>query len=104
MAASVCTTSRMVRPLGEVSSRPRALTTPTVSVWSSPKGLPMASTRWPTTSPREAPRSSGRRLSRGASMRSTAMSLSGAEPTTSAGQSVWSESVTWKLLPWLMTW
>ena len=45
MAASVWITSRIGRPLGDAISRPRALMTPVVRVWSSPKGLPIAKTR-----------------------------------------------------------
>ena len=42
IAASVCTTPRIVRLLNDSISRPSALTMPVVSVWSSPKGLPIA--------------------------------------------------------------
>lgn len=42
MGALVWITPRMGRLLGEVILRPRALTTPMVSVWSRPYGLPMA--------------------------------------------------------------
>jgi hypothetical protein len=42
MAASVWITPRMVRLLNDSISRLSALTMPVVSVWSSPKGLPMA--------------------------------------------------------------
>ena len=48
MAASVCTTPLMRRPVTPLTSRPTPDTTPAVSVWSRPKGLPMANTRWPT--------------------------------------------------------
>mmetsp|Transcript_1930 Transcript_1930/g.7500 ORF Transcript_1930/g.7500 Transcript_1930/m.7500 type:complete len:252 (+) Transcript_1930:185-940(+) len=48
MAASVCTTSRMRRPVMDFMSRPTPETMPAVSVWSNPKGLPMANTFWPT--------------------------------------------------------
>lgn len=36
------------RPLGDFTSRPSPDTTPMVSVWSSPKGFPMANANWPT--------------------------------------------------------
>ncbi len=42
MAASVWMTFLMVRRLTDWISRPKALTTPQVKVWSRPKGLPMA--------------------------------------------------------------
>ena len=48
-------TPRMVRLLGDCISRSRALTTPTVSVVSSPKGLPIAMTFRPTESSEESP-------------------------------------------------
>lgn len=49
MAASVWMTSWMGLPvLPLLISRPIPLITPVVSVWSRPKGLPMAYTRWPT--------------------------------------------------------
>jgi hypothetical protein len=42
MAASVCTTPRIVRPVTASISRLSALTMPVVSVWSRPNGLPIA--------------------------------------------------------------
>ena len=44
MAASVCTTSRMRRPVMDLMSRPTPETMPAVKVWSRPNGLPMANT------------------------------------------------------------
>jgi len=104
IAASVWMTSRILRPFGDRSSRPSALTTPTVSEWSSPNGLPTARTRWPTRSVRDTPGASGTSFSCGALIRRTARSFSGAMPTTFASQSDWSASVTAKALPSWMTW
>lgn len=48
IAASVCITLRIVRPVGDLVSLPRPEITPEVSVWSSPKGLPIARAACPT--------------------------------------------------------
>ena len=48
MAASVWITPWIGRFVAPVISRPRPLMMPVVSVWSKPKGLPMANTFWPT--------------------------------------------------------
>jgi hypothetical protein len=45
-AASVWITSSMSRPVLARKDRPRALTTPAVTVWSNPSGLPMAIAIW----------------------------------------------------------
>ena len=63
--------------------RPSALTMPLVTVWPTPKGLPMASTWSPTCSASESPRVITGSLSR--SIFSTARSLSGSVPITLAG-------------------
>jgi hypothetical protein len=84
MAASVCTISRMVTPPMPLTSRPIAETTPVVSVWSRPKGLPMAMVFWPTTS---AYFSGTRRMGTSGSVgliSRTAMSLKGSAPTSVA--------------------
>ena len=91
MAASVWMTPLMGRPVTpDCISLPRPLTTPVVSVWSSPKGLPMAYTRWPTWRVRLLPRGKGRSLAVDGTPRpfstsfSTATSLSWSKPTTRA--------------------
>ena len=86
MAASVWMTSWMVRPVTAVISRPSALTTPVVRVWSRPKGLPMANTFCPTCRSCDSPTVIGRSLSAGAVICSTARSRSGAAPTSTAFQ------------------
>ena len=83
MAASVCMTPRMGRPVLPLgSSRPRPLTMPVVRVWSSPKGFPMANTFWPTSSVELLP--SGIGLVSGLSTLSTATSLSSSYPKSFA--------------------
>ncbi len=86
IAASVWMTSRIVRPVTAGMVRPRALTMPVVRLWSRPKGLPMAKTFWPTCRSLLLPTGMGRRRLAGAVSWRTAMSLSGAAPTTSAFQ------------------
>src|ERR687897_507989 len=49
IAASVWMTFSMRRPLSPLMERPSALTTPAVTLRWKPKGLPMATTSWPTT-------------------------------------------------------
>ena len=65
-------------------SLPRALTTPTVSVVSRAKGLPIASTFLPTAKSSESPSGKGCKSSSGASIFKRAISFSGAVPTTDA--------------------
>ena len=84
IAASVWITSRIVRLFTDSISLPSALTTPTVMVVSSPNGLPIAITFLPTSNKEESPRLTGVSSTPGASMRSTARSLSGSDPTGSA--------------------
>ena len=62
------------------SARPVALTTPTVTVWSSPNGLPIAIAHSPTRSASELP-SVATRTSAGASNLMIAMSVLESEPT-----------------------
>mmetsp|Transcript_13351 Transcript_13351/g.32631 ORF Transcript_13351/g.32631 Transcript_13351/m.32631 type:complete len:305 (-) Transcript_13351:199-1113(-) len=96
MAASVWMTFLMEdRPVD--SSRPRPLMMPWVSVWSRPKGLPMANTRCPTSRSSEEPSATGLSSARrawGRSSLSTATSRSGSAPTTRAVYVDWSSSVT----------
>ncbi len=81
-AASVWITSSTSRPAAERSERPRALTTPAVTELWNPSGLPMAMASCPTRTVLESPR---RAYARPAPLtRSTATSVSGSMPTTSA--------------------
>jgi hypothetical protein len=81
IAASVWITPRIGRCVTDSISRFNALMMPVVSVWSSPKGLPMAKTFCPTCRSLLDPRAMGFNFSVGASMRSTAISRSGKTPT-----------------------
>ena len=56
----------MIAPVALLMSRLSPLSTPAVSVWSKPKGLPMAKQRWPTRSEEESPRGRGEREEGGA--------------------------------------
>mmetsp|Transcript_22909 Transcript_22909/g.50209 ORF Transcript_22909/g.50209 Transcript_22909/m.50209 type:complete len:213 (+) Transcript_22909:98-736(+) len=97
-------------PLMPWISRPVPLTTPTVKVWSRPKGLPMANTFCPTC------KSAGPLLHMGRGLRgitaglpsllscSTAMSFSLSTPTTLALYSLPSVRVTLTSEASLMTW
>ncbi len=68
-----------------LTGRSRALTMPVVTVPESPKGLPMAITGSPTESPWSSPIPTAAK-SEGASLTcSTARSVEGSEPVTSAG-------------------
>ena len=51
-----CGTAAVITSIGTLRWRGGELTMPTVKVPSRPKGLPMASTFWPTCSPSESPR------------------------------------------------
>ena len=85
-AASVWITSsisRAAEALRVGSDRPRALTTPAVTVPASPSGLPTATTSWPTTRWSASPSSAGGGV--GPDARSTARSDSGSAPTTRNG-------------------
>src|SRR5439155_9740866 len=81
-AASVWMTSSMSRPERDRSDRPSALTTPAVTEWWKPYGLPIAIATCPTRTPRESPN-----VAQGSavpSIRMTARSVSVSCPTTSA--------------------
>ena len=77
MAASVWMTPLIGRLLGRGDLAPEALTMPVVSVWSRPKGLPMAKVLWPTCKSCDVPMGIGTSFDCGASIVTTAMSLSG---------------------------
>src|SRR4051794_18903903 len=82
-AASVCTTFSTSRcaPRGPTGSdRPSALTTPAVTLPPKPRGLPIATTSWPTRNSPASPRRAATRSE--LSARSTARSLSGSRPAT----------------------
>ncbi len=88
-AASVWITSSMIRvarPECAGIARPRPLTTPTDTDPAKPKGLPTATTSWPTTSASASPKRAADGVPPLA--RSTARSESGSRPTTSTAQSV----------------
>ena len=95
-AASVWITLSIAKPLGAVSRRWSAETTPVVSVRSSPNGLPIATVGSPTRTEPESPRSSGvsSRSSPSTSTRSSARSVSASFPTSVAATVWWSENVT----------
>ena len=82
-AASVWMTSSIRRPLRDRSDRPSAETTPAVTVDSKPSGLPIATTRCPRFSVFELP-SVAAGVPRGSAARSSARSMSGSSPSTSA--------------------
>ena len=109
IAASVWITLVIGRPDGEVTSRPRPETTPTVRVWSRPNGLPIARVVCPTRSVALSPMVIGSAALL-ASILSTATSLSGLYPTSFASYLVvrpsllvsttlaaWAPLITWKL-------
>src|SRR6202011_3561407 len=104
-AASVWMTSSMIRVCGPNRAgrdRPRALTTPAVTLRANPSGLPMATTSWPTrrrsASPSSAAASSPRSACR------TARSDSGSRPVTWYAISRPSASVSWPRLVSATTW
>src|SRR5579862_2449982 len=78
-------TSRLERPSRVARDRPRALTTPAVTVPANPSGLPIATTSWPTRSRAASPSRAAGRLP---SARTTARSDSGSRPTTRSSRSV----------------
>jgi hypothetical protein len=81
-AASVWITLSTTRPARVGSERPSAETTPAVTDASKPRGLPTATTSWPTRRFSALPSSAA--TSASADARSTARSENGSEPTTSA--------------------
>jgi hypothetical protein len=85
IGASVWMTLSISKPSGARISRSRPETMPEVAVCSSPKGEPMATASWPTSTRSESAKGSGR--SAGASSgstRRTARSEERSEPTTCA--------------------
>ena len=104
-AASVWMTSSIrravVRPRAGML-RPRALTTPAVTLPASPRGLPTATTREPTLSRSASPYSGGAGTARSA--RTIARSESGSRPTTSNVATVPSEKATSPLVASPTTW
>ena len=84
IAASVWIESLIVNLFGACICRWSALTMPLVTVSSSPKGLPIATTPSPTSTLAESPTASGDRTDCGASTLITARSVEGSEPTTVA--------------------
>ncbi len=74
----------IVKRFGAVMSRCTALTIPEVTVRSSPNGLPIATTGSPTATLSELPSGRGVSALAEASTRSTARSVDGSVPTTSA--------------------
>ena len=64
------------------AERPTALTMPEVTVWPTPNGLPIATTKSPTLIASESPMRTA--VSDSAGMRSSAMSVPGSVPTSSA--------------------
>ena len=82
IAASVCRTSSIEKPLGEEIWRCSAEMTPVVSVRSRPKGLPIAYAGSPTCTVLESPSASGLRLE--ASTFSSARSVEASWPTSLA--------------------
>src|SRR5215203_5431541 len=93
IAASVWITFSMSRPLSPLIERPRALTTPAVTLRWKPRGFPIATTSWPTTRSPASP-SVATVGSSSVSKRTTARSLGGSSPSTSAETDDPSESVT----------
>ena len=88
MAASVWMTPAMGRPVAALAiSRPTPDTTPVVSVWSRPNGLPIANTFCPTSMVLDRPSGNGRRRPLSSETSSTAMSLSSSHPSTFAVRS-----------------
>ena len=94
IAASVWMIPLIIRPFLALSERSRLLTIPEVSVRSSPNGLPRARIFWPTSTLDESPKVTGKSLSAGTWIRSTATSLEASAPTILAGWAEPSKSVT----------
>ena len=88
MAASVWMTPAMGRPVAALAiSRPTPETTPVVSVWSRPNGLPIANTFCPTSMVLDRPSGNGRTRPLSSETSSTAISLSSSHPSTLAARS-----------------
>ena len=77
---------------------------PLVTVWSKPKGLPMATTFWPTCRSLDIPIATGASPLTGSESLRTAMSLVGSRPTSVASTWRWSGRLTMYLTPSSMTW
>src|SRR5580693_7541578 len=95
-AASVWMTSSTIRTLSPARvgrERPRALTTPAVTVPARPSGLPTATTSCPTLSCDASPNEAGTGVA--PSVRSTARSERGSLPTTWNGTAVPSAKAAW---------
>jgi hypothetical protein len=80
IAASVCRTSSISKPLGASMRRALAEMTPVVSVRSRPNGLPIATVGSPTSTSFDVPSASGSRSSPFGSTRSSARSVDGSMP------------------------
>ncbi len=85
MEASVWIAPSILKFESESIVRSVAETTPTESELSSPNGLPIAATGWPTWTLSVLARSSGCRSRPAGSTRRSATSASGSKPTTLAG-------------------
>ena len=95
MAASVWMAWSIWKPFGAWIRRCSALTMPAVTVRSSPKGLPMATTASPTSTALELPRVSGvNERDHAPWIFRTAMSVEGSVPTTVASFFSSSEKLT----------
>ncbi len=81
-ATSLWMMASIRRPSCARRVRPRALTTPALTVKEKPSGLPMATTSWPTRNVALRPSSAAGRWV--ASMCTTARSVAGSSPTTCA--------------------
>jgi hypothetical protein len=102
--ASVWIMSRIVTPPAPGMLLPRALTMPLVTVWSNPKGLPMAMTFCPTWRSRDVPIVTGVMSETFSASLRTAMSLFGSRPTSLASTCFWFGRLTMNLSPSAMTW
>ena len=101
-AASVWMTLSIRRPERARSDRPRALTTPAVTLAWKPYGLPTAIAIWPTRSACESPSCAAPTLAAG--RRRTARSVSGSSPTSSAAKRAPPAAVTSIRLARATTW
>ena len=102
-AASVCTTSSIIRPVRDCSERPSAETTPAVTVASKPSGLPIAMAIWPRRNFELSP-SVAAGSATSSSTRSSARSVSGSSPSTRACNSRPSSVVSTTLRAPCTTW
>src|SRR5438132_2530193 len=93
--------TRILSPARVGSERPTALTTPAVTLPANPRGLPIATTIWPTRSRSASPSWAGARSPRSAC--STARSDIGSRPRTANGISRPSAIVSSPADPWATT-